>query len=138
MPRTAIVIKGAKVRQINLSRKAAKCPSCGKEGRRHSLGHRWIYDLGLSKPALLNVTYSKHFCSKCDHFFNISMEQLAMPGSSFTNRVTKTAMALVMDKDMTLTGASELLQQKYHVHVPMTTLHGWVAAETKAPQRAAG
>jgi len=66
------------------------------------------------------------------------MEHLAVSNSLFTNRVNKTAVALVLGKDMTLAGASKAMWQKYHVHVPPTTLHDWVTAKTRAPTQAAG
>jgi len=119
-----------KVRQINLSRKNVECPRCGSESKRHSLGHRWLRDVGIHEPVILEVIYSKHYCVKCERHFNLPMEHLAQERLNFTNRVQRTAVDLVAKQGFTLQRANEFMKMKYHVHVPATTIHDWVATDT--------
>ncbi|MDR0868704.1 MAG: hypothetical protein LBP75_09595 [Planctomycetota bacterium] len=123
--------RGIKVRKINLSRKTAVCPRCGAVGKRHSIGHRRLREVGISSPTILEVIYSKHFCSTCRRHFSLPMDHLALPSGRFTNRVRRTAVDLVNKQDLTLEKATFQMRQKYHVHVPPTTLHDWVVAEMK-------
>ena len=129
MARGLVIGEGVKIRAINLSRKIVECPRCNTDSKRHSLGHRWLRDIGLSAPVILEVTYSKHYCPKCERHFNLPMEHLAQPGSNFTNRVHRTAIDLVAKQDYTLEKATEFMERKYQVHVPATTIHDWVAVE---------
>jgi len=57
------------------------------------------------------------------------MDHLAQPSGRFTNRVRRTAVDLVINQSMTLEKATQRMRQKYHVHVPPTTLHDWVVVE---------
>ena len=50
---------GVMVRSINLSVKQTECPKCNTNSTRHSLGHRWLREVGLSHPVLLEITFSK-------------------------------------------------------------------------------
>ncbi len=123
--------RGTKVRKINLSRKSATCPRCGTVSKRHSVGHRRLREVGISSPTVLEVTYSKHYCVNCRKHFSLPMDHLALPSGRFTNRVRRTAVDLVVKHDLTLEKATMRMRQKYHVHVPPTTLHDWVVAEMK-------
>jgi len=98
-------------------------------GKRHSLGRRRLREVGINGPTILEVTYSKHYCVHCRRHFSLSMDHLAMPSGRFTNRVRRTAVDLVVKQSMTLEKATQRMRQKYHVHVPPTTLHDWVVAE---------
>jgi len=129
MARGMVIGEGVKIRQINLSRKICDCPVCSTPSKRHSLGHRWLREIGLSAPVVLEVTYSKHYCAKCQKHFNLPMDHLALPGSNFTNRVHRTAIDLVVKQCLTLERAKEAMLAKYHVLVPPTTIHDWVAVE---------
>ena len=49
------------------------CPRCGHLAYRHKSGQRTLHDLGnLSTgcPVDLLVTYSSHYCSRCQKYFN--------------------------------------------------------------------
>jgi transposase len=127
--RKVAVPRGTKIRRINLSRKVAPCPRCGHMGKRHSLGKRRLREVGINGPTMLEVTYSKHYCIHCRRHFSLPMDHLAMPSGRFTNRVRRTAVDLVAKQAMTLEKATQKMRQKYHVHVPPTTLHDWVVAE---------
>lgn len=125
------VLRGVRVRKINLSRKVALCPKCGLEGKRHSNGTRRLREVGISGPTVLEVTYSKHYCVNCRKHFSQSMDNLAPPSSRFTNRVRNTAINFVLRQSMTLEDVKTRMWDKYCVHVPPTTLHDWVAAKIK-------
>jgi transposase len=129
MTRSMVVGEGVRIKQINLSRKVAPCPTCGADSRRHQMGHRWLRDLGLSGPVVIEVAYSKHRCAKCEKMFNLPMEHLAKKGSNFTVRLQRTAIDLVVKQNMTLNAAQEEMRRKYHAVVPATTIHDWIANE---------
>jgi hypothetical protein len=127
-PKVAVP-RGTRIRRINLSRKTARCPVCRELSKRHSEGLRTLREIGINHPTVLQVAYSKHFCGVCRKHFNIPMEHLAQPSGRFSNRVRRTAVELVSRQSLTLEKATLRMKQKYHVHVPPTTLHDWVAAD---------
>ena len=129
MSRKLSIPRGTKIRRINLSRKIAPCPRCGTASKRHSLGKRKLREVGISAPTMLEVIYSKHYCTTCRRHFSLPMEHLALPSGRFTNRVRRTAVDLVTKQDLTLEKATKRMELKYHVHVPPTTLHDWVVAD---------
>ena len=129
MSRKLAIPRDTKIRRINLARKSASCPKCNQMGMRHSLGQRRLREIGIVGPTILEVKYSKHYCVKCRRHFSQPMDHLAMPSVRFTNRVRRTAVDLVMKQAMTLEKATQRMRQKYHVHIPPTTLHDWVYAE---------
>lgn len=124
-----ILPRGVKVRKINLGRMNYPCQRCGTISKRHSIGKRRLREVGITAPAVLEVTYSKHYCVSCRKHFSLPMEHLAQPGGRFTNRVRRTAVDLVIKQSMTLDKATQRMRQKYFVHVPPTTLHDWVVTE---------
>jgi hypothetical protein len=123
------ITKGAKVRELNFSRKIAPCPRCGEICKRHSVGKRRIREIGIKGPSVLEVTYSKHYCVNCRKYFSLPMEHLAPPNSRFTNRVHRIALDLMGNQSLSYKEATNRMEQKYHVHIPPTTLCDWVAAE---------
>ena len=125
MARGLVIGEGVKIRALNLSRKVVDCPTCQTPAKRHSLGHRWIRDIGTTSPAIIEITFSKHYCPKCDQHFNLPTEHLAPARSNFTNRVHKTAIDLVRHGN-THTEASKFMEKKYNVHVPASTIAEWV------------
>ena len=129
MSRKLSIPRGTKIRRINLSRKIVNCPRCNTSSKRHSIGKRMLREVGISGPTMLEVTYSKHYCVSCRKHFSLCMDHLAMPSARFTNRVRRTAVDLVVKQAMTLEKSTQRMRQKYHVHVPPTTLHDWVVAE---------
>ena len=128
--RPAIVQRGVKYRRINLSRKMAHCPRCGTFSKRHSEGKRRLREVGISSPTVLEVVYSKHYCITCRKHFSMPMEHIAQPSGRFTNRVRRTAVDLVLKQALTLEKATKQMEERYFVHVPPTTLHDWVVAES--------
>jgi len=126
MPRAEVT--PLKIRTMRLDRKLATCPKCGGDCKRANLAHRWLRELGLSQPVILEVTYSKHWCPKCERKFDIPMDHLARPGCNFTNRVVNTALDLI-DKGKSIDEAADVLEKRYLVHVPKTTINDWVAVE---------
>lgn len=126
--------RGTRVRKINLSRKSAPCPRCNDVGKRHSIGKRSLREVGISGPTELEVTYSKHYCARCEKHFSLPMDHLAQPSGRFTHRVRRTAVDLVIKQSLTLERTTIRMREKYNVHVPPTTLHDWVVAEMKFEQ----
>jgi len=129
MSRKFTIPKNTKIRRICLSRKNCPCPRCQTVSKRHSICKRKLREVGISGPTVLEITYSKHYCIHCRKHFSQPMDHLAMPSGRFTNRVRRTAVDLVVKQSMTLEKASSRMCQKYHVHIPPTTLHDWVVAE---------
>lgn len=113
-------------RTINLSRAVCACPRCGEESKRHSVSSRNLAEIGVTAPALLRVVYSKHFCRTCRKFFCAPMDHIARPSSRYSLRVMRSAVALV-ESGATLGEAAQAMRSRYHVRVPVTTLHLWVS-----------
>jgi len=80
---------------------------------------------------VLEVHYSKHYCKICCKYFNAPMEDLAEPGSMFTNEVKKRALATVFEDRVPLRKAVERMLRDFYVHVPLSTLERWVSEAGK-------
>lgn len=119
-------LNGLKIRTMRLDRKLADCPICKSPSKRSGLAHRWLRELGLSQPVMLEVTYSKHLCPNCGMKFNLPMDHLASPDCGFTNRVRNTALDLI-DSGKTVEEAAEIMKTRFHVHVTKTTISDWIA-----------
>lgn len=53
-------MKDIVIRRLNLARKFAACPVCGRQGKRHSRKTRILHEIGVTGPTVLEVTYSMH------------------------------------------------------------------------------
>lgn len=126
-----------KTRRIHMSRKAAPCPCCGSVCRRHSNARRHLWEIGVTGPTVVEVTYSKHYCERCRKHFSLPMDHLAPTYGRCTWRVRLAAVDLVVHQAMTLDKAAARMLEKHHVRVPPTTLHDWMKAELDAGVRAA-
>ena len=65
------------------NQKYTPCPRCDHLSSRHTSGQRTLHDLGdvsTGRPVDLLVTYSSHYCSKCQKYFNIDLSDVAPPG----------------------------------------------------------
>jgi hypothetical protein len=82
--------------------------------------------VGISYPVVLEVHYSKHLCPKCQEYFNAPMDDLAEPGSLFTRVVQQKILATVLVDHLPLRKAIERMLRDFYVHVPLSTLHGWL------------
>jgi transposase len=132
----AVLFPDTKIKLISRMHKKAPCPSCGRVCRRRSRGERQLRDLGLTHPVVLEVHYSKHYCSSCEQYFNAPMEDLAEPGSLFTSEVKKKALATVLQDRVPLRKAVDRMLRDFYVHVPLSTLQAWVssAGEKNLPE----
>ncbi|MHA2022858.1 MAG: hypothetical protein ACTSWQ_04265 [Candidatus Thorarchaeota archaeon] len=118
-----------KIREINMSRKIVNCPRCGTGSKRNNEGERNTREVGISMSTVLRITYSKHYCPKCRKYFSNPMDHIVSPSARFTNMVRRTAVDLVSKEQLTLEKACDVMWNKYHVHIPTTTLHDWVVAK---------
>ena len=110
------------------------CPRCGRSCFRHGRGRRTLHDLGfplLDRPRLLQVVYSKHYCSACRAHFNADMADLAPPGSHYTHRVIGLASRLVVEDSLPYRVASWHLWRDHRVFVPFATIQNWIEAAGK-------
>jgi transposase len=107
------------------------CPTCGTTSARRSNGVRQLRDLGIDRPVVLEVHYSKHFCPQCRTYFNCPMPDLAEPGSLYTLRVQNTAVAKVLVDHLPLEQVQQQMFREFYVHVPPATLHDWVTQAGK-------
>ncbi len=114
------------IRRIVISHPAYPCPRCNRLAARHGHGHRRLREIGIKSPAVVEVTYSKHYCKNCRKHFSAPMEHIAPAFSRFTYRVRWAAIEMVASKAMTLENATRQMWQKHFVRVPLTTLHDWV------------
>jgi transposase len=121
-----MIMLAVKTRRVVISRNIYPCPRCGGLAKRHGHGRRSLREIGVDSPAVVEVTYSKHYCEECRKHFSISMEHIAPAFSRFTHRVRWAAIEMVAAKTMTLEKATLRMWQKHFVRVPLTTLHDWV------------
>jgi transposase len=122
---------GVKIRRIDMSRRIAPCPRCGEVGNRHSVATRKINEIGLSRPVVLEIKISKHYCKTCKKHFNSPVDHIASPFAKFSKRAHKTAVDLVVHKNYTMAKSRDEMWSKYHVRIPVSTIHDWIVAEMK-------
>lgn len=121
----------AKVMQRSRNRSRRPCPKCGRSCYRHRTMQRTLHDLGDSlseRPRDIQVTYSQHYCCKCNHYFNADMSDLALPKSHYTHRVVALAVRLVVEDSLPYRAASWHLWRDHRVFVPYATIQNWVEA----------
>ncbi len=106
-----------------------------------------VGDLVSERPRDLHVTYSEHYCCKCDRFLNADASDLAAPKSHYTHRVIMLAVRLVVEDGLPYRAASWHLWRDHRVFVPFATIQNWVEAggkkgrgprRRKVPRRRAG
>src|SRR3972149_656932 len=82
-------------RSRNYSRRP--CPWCERTCFRKRTFERTLHDLGdlvVERPRDVHLTYSQHYCCKCQRYFNVDMSDLAPPKSHYTHRVIAMAVRL--------------------------------------------
>jgi hypothetical protein len=107
------------------------CPSCGGSAYRDRVVTRILHDLGnlkTNRPLDLKVSYSQHYCSRCDIYFNAEMDDLALPKAHYTHRVVSMAVRLVVEDGLPYRTASWHLWRDHRVFVPFATIQNWVEA----------
>jgi hypothetical protein len=90
-----------------------------------------LHDLGntlTGRPRDVVVLYSQHYCSRCRHYFNADMSDLAAPGSHYTRRVVELAIRLVVEDGLPYRTAEWALWRDHRVFVPYATIPNWVEA----------
>jgi transposase len=124
-------------RSRNFSRRP--CPWCGRSCYRHRVRERTLHDLGnlvAERPRDIHLTYSQHYCCKCDRYFNVDTSELAPPKSQYTHRVIALAVRLVVEDGLPYRAASWHLWRDHRVFVPYATIQNWVEAGGKKGTRA--
>jgi len=114
--------------------KRQPCPRCGHSAYRDKQSQRTLHDLGnldVWCPCDLVVTYSQHYCTKCQKYFNADLSDLAPPGSQYTHRVIDLAVRLVVEDSLPSRPASWHLWRDHRVFVPFATIQNWVEAGGK-------
>ena len=98
-----------------------------------------LTDLELGDgPVDLKVTYSQHYCSHCDIYFNADMDDLAWPKARYTHRVVSMAVRLVNEDGLPYRTASWHLWRDHRVFVPFATIQNWVEAGGEKGARSDG
>lgn len=133
---TAVLFPDTRIQQITRHHRHQPCPTCGTSSPRRSEGTRQLRHLGLTHAVVLDVRYSKHLCPQCETYFNASMEDLAEPGALFTRAVQEKALASVLADRLPLRKAIERMLRDFYVHIPLSTLQGWLerAGEKIGPE----
>lgn len=129
-----------KVRSLDISRRRASCPKCGRDGKRHSKGVRYVHEVSVfENPLILELTLSKHFCEGCEKHFNVNTSYIAPSGSVYSNRVIRAAVDVYLNgtdklpvNDMSYEKAVEIMNRRYHVKIPLSTLYEWVVEARKS------
>lgn len=109
--------------------KSRPCPSCDRSAYRDRVVTRVLHDLGdlrANRPVDLTVTYSQHYCSHCDIYFNADTDDLALPKAHYTHRVVSMAVRLVVEDGLPYRTASWHLWRDHRVFVPFATIQNWV------------
>ncbi len=110
------------------------CPRCGHFAYRHQWDHRTLYalgDLSPDRPVELLVTYSSHYCGRCQKHCNIDLPDVAPPGAHDTPRVIDLAVRVVVEEGLPSRPASWHLWRDHRVFVPFGTIQHWVEAGGK-------
>ena len=116
------------------SPRKSPCPKCGRACARDQQGERTLFDLGdtrRGRPRQIHITYSKHFCPKCERYFNADMSDLALPNSRYTLQVVALAVRVVVEDGLPYRPASWHLWRDHRVFVPFATIQNWVEAAGK-------
>ncbi len=125
LPRAKVV-----ERSRNYSRRP--CPQCGRSCYRNRTVERRLHDLGdlvSERPRDIHLTYSQHYCCKCQRYFNVDVSDLAPLKSHYTHRVIALAVRLVVEEDgLPYRPASWHLWRDHRVFVPFATIQNWVEA----------
>jgi hypothetical protein len=87
--------------------------------------------LSTGHPIDLLVTYSSHYCSRCQKYFNVDLTDLASPGSHYTHRVVQMSVRLVVEDGLPYRPASWHMWRDHRVFVPFATMQNWVEAGGK-------
>ena len=111
----AVIFPNTHVQIISRSYKKLPCPTCKEMSKCRSTGERQLRSIGLTQPVVLEVHYSKHYCKKCGRYFNAPMDNLAEPGSMFTNEVKKRALAPVFEDQVPLRKTVERMLRDFYV-----------------------
>lgn len=105
------------------------CPECGRSCYRNRTVERTLHDVGdlvSQRPRELHLTYSQHYCCKCNRYFNVDTSDLAPPKSHYTHRVIVLAVRLVVEDGLPYRSASWQLWRDHRVFVPYATIQNWV------------
>jgi len=113
--------------RIRRVRRQAACPRCGRLSPRHSVQRRQLRDLGLTGPAVTELALSYHRCSDCEKFFMLPADDVAEPGSSFTNRVKEKVLQSVYQDGLPVDAVVGRMRRDFHVRVPRSTLYYWLS-----------
>ena len=117
------------------------CPHCGKNAYRDRRVTRVLHDLGdlvSGRPHDIHLTYSQHYCTKCNKYFNADMSDLAPPGAHYTHRVISLAVRVVVEDGLPYRPACWHLWRDHRVFVPYATIENWVEAGGKKSRTADG
>jgi len=109
-------------------------PACGRSCYRIRTFERTLHDLGdlvRERPRDLFVTYSQHYCCKCQSYFNVDMLDLALPKSHYTHRVVAMAVRLVVEDGLPYRAASWHLWRTTASLSPTATVQNWVESGGK-------
>jgi hypothetical protein len=123
-----------KVIERSRNYKHRPCPKCGHSASRLRTVVRTLYDLGdlvSGRPRTLRVTYSQHRCGKCNTYFDVDMDDLALPKSRYTLRAMATAVRVVVEDGLPYSQASWHMWRDHRLFVPPATIQNWVEGAGK-------
>jgi hypothetical protein len=114
------------------------CPRCGQPASRDRVFTRNLHDVGdlvSGRPREIRLTYSQHYCTACQKYFNADLSDLAPPGGHYTHRVMGLAIRRVVEDGLPYRSASWSLWRDHRVFVPFATIQNWVEAGGEKGQR---
>lgn len=127
-----------KIAKRSRNYKHRRCADCEHSSYRVRTVVRTLHDLGdpaIDRPRDIQVTYSQHYCCRCDKYFNAAMGDLALPKSHYTHLVVSMAVRLVVEDGLPYRAASWHLWRDHRVFVPFATIQNWIEAGGKKSGR---
>ena len=111
-------------RAVKLHNKKASCGVCGGRLKIHQKNcRRIVKTIGISGPAFMEIRYYKYWCPRCEVHNMSNMDHIVPLGGYYHRRVVLMAVHLCGKHGPYKAG--KLMEKKYHVRVPTTTVHGW-------------
>jgi len=101
------------------------CPQCGEPAKRSTTGVRKIKDVSLKRPCILQVTYSTHYCEKCNKHFNAPMEDLAAKGSMYSKQAYRLVMARLREDRLNVKLIQRQMSRDFNLKISDKTIYRW-------------
>jgi RNase P subunit RPR2 len=115
-----------KIKKIDRNYKQELCSKCAVTMcPRHSVKVRKVKEINIDEKMVLEITYSIHYCSRCDIFFNVNLRDIVRSRSAYSQNV-KNTVALMLDEGVQVKKIRHEMIVRYNVAIPRSTLQDWI------------